>query len=419
MRGPALLAPFLTSTLAASALRRRTVLWRPFLRAVLVPVLSMLVGSTLVSVTLLSTAAGVRIDVAAAAWFVLAAAGAGALLGAAWLAGELLRGAPRRLLVAGLLAAAAASAITSRVPGPGTAYPVGASHGGLPALLLSGAGVLAVATSVAALDRLRGDVLREQSMRWDAVSTIATSGDLAGAAVTLRTPPSAGRRLRAIGPRPLALLYARRDAVGWLRSPERLLGAVVITPAAGAALAGSVHLTGPLAAGGVLAGSVMLWGASGWLVDGIRHGVHTLGAPGLFGQPAAVQVLLHALAPMLLLTALAAGGAVLTLGSGSTDPTDVLLPAAMVPVLIAGRVRDAAKGPMPLRLMTPMPTAQGDGAVLVMLAWQADAPLLALLSGTLLAGLGLLGPPWILGGAVLLTALMALLARNRLQALRR
>lgn len=439
VRGPALLAPFLTSTLAASGIRRRTVLWRPFVRALLVPVLGMAVVAALISATLVSADAA---GGSSAAWFVLAAIGAGLLLGAAWASGQLLRPGPRRLLMAVLLLGAVASAALPSAPGLGGAYPLSSGSTGLWALLLLGAGVLSAVAGVGLLDRLRGQVLREQSQRWESVTTIATSGDLAAAAGALRTPPSAGRRLPAVGSRPLVLLYARRDTVSWLRSPERVAGGVVVALLAAALLALSAQLTGPLSWAAVLLGALALWGAGGTLVDGIRHGVHTLGAPGLFGQTAAVQVLLHAVAPSLLLTALAAaggatgllaggdliagsglatgGGAVLADGlelRSGRDAVAVLLPVLLAPVVIAGRVHDAAKGPMPLRLMTPMPTPQGDGAVLAMLAWQSDALLLVVLSGALLAGLGLLGLGWLLGGTALLLAVLALMTRRRLRAL--
>lgn len=414
IRGPALLAPFFTATLAASGIRRRTVLWRPFVRALLVPTAAMAGAASLIAVTLMNVGAGW----AAAVWFVLAATGAGLLLGAAWLAGQLLTARPRRLLTGALLLAAALSALPPQGTGLGGAYPVAEAPHALWALLLLATGIAAVAVGIVLLDQLRGSVLREQSLRWESVATIATSGDLAGAAGTFRTPPSAGRRLRAIGPRPLLLLYARRDAVAWLRSPERSAIGVVVALLAAAALTGSTQLTGPLAWGTVLVGAVALWGAGSTLVDGIRHGVHTLGAPGLFGQSAAAQVLLHALAPALLLTVLAAfggGGVVLVSSMGPGALEAVLLPVALTPVLIAGQVRNAAKGPMPLRLIAPMPTAQGDASVLAMMAWQSDALLLALLSGAVLAGLGPLGPLWLLGGAALLTAAMALMARSRLR----
>lgn len=439
VRGPALLAPFLTSTLASSGIRRRTVLWRPFVRALLVPVLGMAVVAALLAVTLVSADAA---DGIAGAWFVLAATGTGLLLGAAWVSGQLLRTGPRRVLMAVLLLGGVASCAIPGAPGLGGAYPLSSGPSGLWALLLLGAGLLSTAVGIAVLERMRGEVLREQARRWESVTTIATSGDLAAAAGALRTPPSAGRRLPAIGPRPLVLLYARRDAVAWLRSPERFVGGVVVALLAAALLALSTQLTGPLSWTAVLFGALALWGAGGTLVDGIRHAVHTLGAPVLFGQSAAVQVLLHALAPALLLAALAAAGGAtaglvggdlladsglasgdaVVLGQGlelrsGREAVAVLLPVLLAVVVIAGRVHDAAKGPMPLRLMTPMPTPQGDGAVLAMLAWQSDALLLALLSGALLAGLGLLGATWMLGGAAALLMVLALMIRGRLRAL--
>lgn len=419
VRGPALIAPFFTATLAASGIRRRDVLWRPLARALLVPALGIVIVTSLIAATLVTDGAATG---AGAAWFVVAGVGTGLLLGAAWLGGELLGTMHRRLLAGVLLVAAALCTALPHAPGLGGAYPVTETRPKIWALLLLGAGVIATAAGFSQLDRLRGSVLREQSQRWASTTTIVTTGDVAGAAGMLQLPPSAGRRLPAIGSRPLVLLYARRDVVTWLRSPERLVAGVVVALLAAAALAGSTLLTGPLAWGAVVLGSAALWGAGGTLVDGIRHGVHTLGAPTLFGQSAAVQVLLHSVAPALLLSVLATlGGAttMLAAGEGLTAVEMVILPAALAPVMIVGRARDAAKGPMPLGLITPMPTPQGDMAVIPMLAWQSDAILLAVLSGAVLAGLGLLGPPWLLGGAAILTAAMALMAWTRMRALRR
>ena len=118
VRGPALLAPFFTATLASSGLRRRDVLWRPLARALLGPVLGMVTLSVLVASTLVMAA---QATPAGAAWFVLAATGTGMLLGAAWFAGELLREGPRRLLAGGLLGAAAVLALFPHGAGLGAA----------------------------------------------------------------------------------------------------------------------------------------------------------------------------------------------------------------------------------------------------------------------------------------------------------
>src|SRR5699024_1187771 len=104
---------------------------------------------------------------------------------------------------------------------------------------------LATVVGIRLLDRLRGAVLREQAARWESAGTLATTGDLAGAAGGFRPPPTAGRRLPAIGPRPLVLLYARRDAIAWLRSPERLAAGVLAGLVGAALLAVSTLLAVP------------------------------------------------------------------------------------------------------------------------------------------------------------------------------
>src|SRR5699024_3232904 len=77
----------------------------------------------------------------------------------------------------------------------------------------------------------------------------------------------------------------------------------------------------------------------------------------------------------------------LLLAGGTLELSGVGLPVLLALVLVAARARDAAKGPMPLSLMTPIPTPQGDLSVLSVLVWQADALLLAVLAGAVLAGL--------------------------------
>ncbi|MFC5317032.1 MULTISPECIES: hypothetical protein [Brachybacterium] len=421
VRGPALLSPFFTASLASSGIPRRAVLWRPFARALLAPVLALTVPAVLVAITLVAVSAS---DVGDLLLFMLAAGGGGMLLGVAWLSGQLLGTAARRLLALGLAAASGAIMLLPVGVGQGGAYPTGDEHAAASAGGLLVAGALAVGISVPLLDRLRGVVLREQALRWEAATVVASTMDLGGTVGAFRLPPSTGRRLCAIGSGPLVLLYARRDAIAWLRNPERLVGGVLGALLAAAAIGGSSMITGPLSWFLLAAGTLGLWSASGTMVDGIRHGIQTLGAPQLFGQTAARQVLLHATAPLLLLAVLGAvGGAVGALVSGGSGDASglvdaVLLPPALAPVLIAGRARDAAKGQMPLAFSTPMPTPQGDISVLLMLGWQADALVLALLAGGLLLTLGTAGAAWLLGACAVLTALLTMMTRGRLRALR-
>src|SRR5699024_8262346 len=261
---------------------------------------------------------------------------------------------------------------------------------------------LATVVGIRLLDRLRGAVLREQAARWESAGTLATTGDLAGAAGGFRPPPTAGRRLPAIGPRPLVLLYARRDAIAWLRSPERLAAGVLAGLVGAALLAVSTLLAGPTAWGAVVLGSAVLWGAGSAGADGRRHGIQTLGAPMLLGQTAALQGLPPARAPAVLLgstatrrgggglrrdgrhqaaSAARGGGGALLAAGGALELSGVPLPVLLALVLVAARARDAAKGPMPLSLMPPIPTPQGALSVLSVLVWQADALLLAVLAG--------------------------------------
>src|SRR5699024_1187772 len=122
---------------------------------------------------------------------------------------------------------------------------------------------------------------------------------------------------------------------------------------------------------------------------GMRNGIQTPAAPTLLGQTAAMQVLLHATAPAVLMGTIAAlgGGGGLLLAGGTLELSGVALPVLLALVLVAARARDAAKGPMPLSLMTPIPTPQGDLSVLSVLVWQADALLHDVLAGAVLAGL--------------------------------
>jgi hypothetical protein len=402
-RGPAVLPPFFVTTLASSHRPRRTALLRPFARTgAALAATCLALGGVLGWVLVVGGMTGA----AGAVGLGLGALGTGLLLQGAWLCGQIASAPARRILAAVLALAGLAAGLAAVLGGPSVQAlldiaalhpgPGGAESGPtVPALVLLAAGVLVLGLCVPALDRVRGRVLLEQARRWEAAVTTARSSDLAGAAGTYRTLPSAGRRLRAVvgggaGRAALVALYARRDLVALLRTPERLVVGSLGVLGASALLVLARSLAGPLALFALVLGALVLWSASGVFVDGIRHGIETLGAPRLFGQSVRAQVLLHAVCPLLVLLVLAAvgsGAAVLLLG-GAAPEAAVLAP-ALVPLLVIGRARDAAKGPMPLALTTPIPTPQGDGSILPIVAWQADALLLALgCAGLLLLALG-------------------------------
>lgn len=428
VRGPALLPPFFVATLASGPLPRGLVLRRPVARALLLPVLAAVIPALLVGATLLPA---VGLDTPAATLLVLTGLGTGLLWGTAWCVGQLLRPTGRRLLALALGVAAVVGllGLPGGVPellagptgSPGSAADAGTSWRGPSATVtaaLVAAGGLGVATCFAFLDRLRGDELAAQAARWEIAATTATTLDLAATAGALRAVPSGARRAPAIGPGPLPLLYARRDAVAWLRTPDRCASGVVGALLGAAAIAGTTGLTGPVAWVVLLLGTLLLHGATGAFVDGIRHAVHTLGAPPLLGQRAGTQMVLHAVAPLVLLLVLAAlGGLAVTAAGGASGPAAVLLPVGTAVVVLASRAWDAAKGTMPLSLATPIPTPQGDLSVLVMLAWQADAVIVPLLAAALLLAVLPLGQLAVLGVAAALAALLGLLTARRLRAL--
>lgn len=419
-RGPALLSPFLTATLADGPLRRRTVLGRPYARALLVPLLGTLVLAGLVGTTLVEAG---TVPLAGLAPWLVGAAGTGLLLGACWLAGELAAPAVRRLLALGVLVATGLLALAGPA-GPAALHPLvgGAATAWAGGLLI--AGVLAAATGWPLLDRLRGTVLHRQAERWDAASTSAGTGDLAGAAAGYRAAPTLGRRLPAVGGGGLALLYLRRDVVAWLRSPERTgLGALAVVGGAALLTAGGLLVTGLPAVLAIGAGSLVMWLGGGTLVDGLRHAVHTLGAPTLFGQGAEAQALLHALAPLLALLVLGGLGALPVAAAAGVPGVGALLlalaPALLLaPVIVAGRLRDAAKGPLPLALTTPMPTPQGDASLLPLLAWESDALLLQLIATAVIVLAAAAGGAALLAAPLLVLAALLVMARIRLGALR-
>ncbi|MEJ6542707.1 hypothetical protein PQI65_05830 [Brachybacterium paraconglomeratum] len=423
VRGPALLPPFFTATLAAGPMPRRIVLRRPFARALLLPLLAAVLPAALLAATLV--AAG-RAGAGAAALLVLGGVGLGLLWGCAWSAGQLLRPSGRRLLalsvglgaalavVPPLLAVAEAAGGEVRDgagtwSGPETVQAAGLAAAGAAGVVLCGA----------LLGRLRGVELAAQAARWEAATTTAASTDLAGAAGTFRALPTTGRRLRAIGAGPLAVLYARRDAVAWLRTPDRCAGGALGTLLGAVALGGAALTAGPTAWALLALGTLLLRAGAGAFVDGIRHGVHTLGAPPLLGQRAGTQLLLHAIAPGLLLAVLGAFGGLLArvaIGDGAGTAA-VLLPVAVAAVVLAARAYEAAKGTMPLALATPIPTPQGDLSVLVMLAWQADVLVVPMLGAAVLLLVLPAGPGAVLLAAAALLGALALLTRRRLQEL--
>jgi len=420
-RGPALLSPFLTSALGGSALPRAAVLRRPVAQAfvgwaalgalvAVLPAIALLIAGDADPIPVVAFAAGGGL--------------AGVTLAGCWLLGQRLAPGARAAVGAVLLGSTALGLLTraplppwgalaALFPAPGTG-----SAGLAPGTAVALAGVAALAVVALAsvpllLRGLRGPDLLAQARRWEAATTLATTGDLAMAAGGFRPVPRIGRGLAAVRGRSLPALILRRDLVGSLRTPVRAAAACL-----GIATSGGLAVT---AVGGdgvglwlpAVAAALVGFLALGVWADGFRHVVDVSSAPPLYGIPTGRLLALHAILPAVagVAGALVGGGVAVAQGA---DPAGLLAAPGIALVLVAVRAFDAAKGPLPLEVMAPVVTPAGDASGLVIAAWQADALLLA--GGSALAVVAATSNAGPLGAALALpiAAGIAFRARRRI-----
>ena len=423
-RGPVLLPPFLTVALAGSALPRAAVLRRPSARAALG--CAALGGMTALLPGLALLVAGDADPRPVAAW---TAGGAlvGVIAAGCWLAGQRLRPGGRAVLGAALLGSTAAALLVPAPAVPWAAFAAlfpGADAGPgapLPSCAAAGLAALAVlavvvvAATPAVLDGLRGPELLAQAQRLQATTTLAATGDLAMAAGGFRPVPRIGRGWGAVGGGSGAALIAGRDLVGSLRTPVRAAWACLGVAASGALVAAALDGAGAgswvPAVGAALVGFLAL----GVWSDGFRHVVDVASAPPLYGIPTGRLLLLHAALPGVAGASCALVGAGIAVAGGAGPVALVVAPVAAL-LLVVVRASDAAKGPLPLQVMAPVPTPVGDASSLVVAAWQADALLVA--GGSVLAVVTAVGAagPACAAVALPLGAAVALRTRRRIAA---
>ena len=93
-----------------------------------------------------------------------------------------------------------------------------------------------------------------------------------------------------------------------------------------------------------------------------------------------------------------------------------MLPVAVVLLLVVLiRAYDSAKGPLPVLLLTPVPSPFGDLSSLNVSLWQADALLIAVVVGALGVAAG--SPVSLLVLTLLITGLLVVGLRRRLRRL--
>ena len=125
-----------------------------------------------------------------------------------------------------------------------------------------------------------------------------------------------------------------------------------------------------------LTGSLLAYLAVGVFCDGLRH-ANENARSSVYGWSAVKMIGSHALLPVLVCVIFGSAGTVVATSFGA--PVAAVAWWLLLSIfVVAVRVLDCAKGPMPIGLLLPIPTPVGDVAILNVIAWQADALIIVL-----------------------------------------
>lgn len=383
LRGPVTLQPFFVTLLASTDLPQSLTLRRAFGKsALLVTVIIGLIGALFAASLLIAGSASAQ----SATIFVIGAACFGFISSVLWLTGQSAK--PRDLWLF-TMAMATGGLFLWCIPSAAPVLPWG-----WVALLWPNSTTpdmwplvgLVVMTVLAAwwvprlLDRLDGPDLLEGADRWQSATGAAAAGDIAHAAALFRAAPTVGHGWNAVAGRTSAVRFLRSDLVATLRTPNRFAAAALCLLAAWTMV--GLSFTSESLAGWTLAtvGAVTGYLALGVFSDGFRHSAETAAAPPLYGYRTRRLYALHSLLPLVVSGITAAVGTASAVLAGASS--SVFGAALLAPLLVLIRAYDSAKGPLPVSILTPVPTPAGDMAGLSILAWQADSLLIATISGT-------------------------------------
>jgi len=287
-----------------------------------------------------------------------------------------------------------------------------------PTVLLLLLGCLALVVVPRSLDALRSGPMLDQSQRWQRMGTLLQSGDAAGAMGGLRSVPTRGRRIPLAMTGPFPLVVLRRAVVGLRRTPGRaVLGSAVLF-ASGAAVGVALGLPDGVRWMLAVPAAFLAFLAVGVWCGAVRHGVDSAGTPSLYGRGPLALVLAGAIAPLGAAVVLGGLGAVLG-GLGSQPGFALGWWVVLAGWTVVLRVFDAAKGPLPITLLMPVPTPVGDVSSANVLLWQSDAVLLALLVGGGATALLPVAPGAAIIALLVMLALIGALAVARVRKLSR
>lgn len=381
-RGPALYPPALTHVLAVGPVPRIGAFGRPVARAI--AVLAVAAGAV-TGVSVASRVAAGSVSVEAAVRFIGAGVAAGVIAGVLWLAGQ----AAARFVSAtsaGVIVVLGVGAVTwpeafGWSPGALVAavYPV--SGVDRPALLVVVA--LAAVSLIAVPWLLRGlryADLVEQAERWDAAQGLALSADLGAIGDRYRARPSWGRRWTAVRPSgSVTAMLVRRDAIATFRTPLRALVGLIALTAAGALTTWAVTIPQTVWVAAGPAG-LLAYAGAGALTDGVRHVAAVVRSAPLYGIGDRSLMIARLWAPLVLGTVAVLVGVAIVAESG-TWMRPALSAVLLAWVAVLARSADALKGPMPVSLLSPMPTPMGDFSALNRAIWVFDAALVMVAAG--------------------------------------
>lgn len=397
-RGPVVPREPDTDHIIASPLPRRLTTARGARLAQIVGIALLL---SLAALFLVGRLLGDTAGLAAPTLALLGIAALGVILSTLWLLGQSsarLRPVIAAVTVSGVALAAAAAVLPGSAfaeiaawAGPagwaGTLWTAPAEPG--PRELLAAAALVVLAalstlTQARIRDTLHLAQIAEQSARWSAVTTLASTGELRQLSARLGPPPHIGRNWAVSrGRGPVSALFSR-DLRGLARTP--LATALGL---AGAALSGAgvAGVLGEANTAAVLAAptALLAYFSAGALARGLRLFLTNHSGSSPSGMRAGAQALAHTLVPAALgALAAAAGafGAFGAVGGGGTGPLlPVLAASALLLLTVAIQACSAARGDLPLALLLPIPTAVGDISILNVAAWHATGLLLAAILG--------------------------------------
>lgn len=426
VRGPVLLTP-VRALLASTDLPRRRTLRGALLAPVVVLVAAAVAVASLLGGALVLSGAATP---ASGVVFVVASAAFAAVSGVVWLAGQVLAGDHPGLAALAAGALVAATALTSAVPGLGVLAPWGwlsltwpgvPGPGRWPLATLCVAACAALAGAPALLDHLHAAVLLDQSGRWQAARTAASTGDLATALTTFRTGPRRGRARRAVVAAPAPVRYLVRDLVGASRTPGRTAVATAALVTSGLLTALATTVGTPASWALATLGATVGFAALGVFSDGFRHVAAAAGSTRTYGYGTAARYALHAMLPLVWGAVCAGAGAAVAVvtgtTAGTTTPLVLTTAVAVGVVLVAVRAYDSARGPLPLALLAPIPTPDGGNlSGLFVALWQVDAVLVAALASAVVVAAMAADP---LSGARAATVVVAVAVAMTVRRLRR